>query len=97
MITKKSKSEESKLKKLKINEKKSSVLLYINKPIKFNCKNKRKKWLKKKKNSTLIIEDNAIEDKKKRTFNNTSQMTYYNCQKKNYFANKYTKLNIMIL
>lgn len=82
LTVKKFKSEEFKSKKPKISEGKSSALPYTNEPIKFNCKNKRWKWLKKKKSSISAIRNNAIKSKKKRILGNINQVNCYNCQKK---------------
>ena len=85
-------TEESKPKEAKLANDKTPAPPRSDEPAKFYYKNKKREWLKKKKNSTLAIEDNTIEDKKKRTSGDTNQVTCYNCQKKDHFANKYTKL-----
>ena len=80
-------AKKSRLKKMKLIDGKTPALSRSNEPAKSNCKKKKREWLKKK-DSTLAIGDNAIEGKKKRIPNNTSQITCYNCQKKSHFANK---------
>ena len=72
-------TKEFRLKETKSTDGKTPVSFYSNESAKPNCKKKRLEWLKKKKNSTLATRDNTIEDKKKRTPGNTSQMTSYNC------------------
>ena len=74
-------------KKAKLTNGKTPALPCSNEPTKPNRKKKKRKWLKKKKDSILAIVDNAIERKKKWIPGNTSQVTCYNCQKKDHFAN----------
>ena len=83
-------TKKSKPKEVKLTNSKTPAPPRFNKLAKPNCKKKRRQWLKKKKDS-LVTGNNAIEGKKKQTPGNTSQVTYYNCQKKGHFANKCTK------
>lgn len=43
-------------------------------------------------NSFLAISNNAIKDKKKQMSGNITQIKYYNCEKKGYYAANYLKL-----
>ena len=87
LTAKKSKPEESRPKKLKLADGKTSALPRTDEPGKTSHQDKKKKYLKKKldrKNSTLATEDNAIEGEKKR--NDRGDGKCYNCQKKGHFA-----------
>ena len=87
-IAKKPCIKESRPKEAKSTNGKTPALPCSNELSKSNRKKKKWEWLKKKKDSTPATRDNAIEAKKKRTLDNTSQVTSYNCQKNSHFANK---------
>ena len=66
-----------------------------NKKDKKDCRDKKRRFQEKKERSnTLATSDNAIDTSKKKKKNRdctTSRVTCYNCNKKGYFANTYTK------
>lgn len=78
LTAKKSKSEKFKPKKLKLADKKFSALPCSNNSVKQSCHDKKEKWFKKK-DFILTTRNNIIKEKKRQTFNNTSQVICYNC------------------